>query len=191
MKELKFWDWRLFDRFTWDHAATLLAAAIGAGIAVAVAVLTYLSTQRAARRERQAAVYAEALRSVEDYLEGPYRIRRRGKDEGPEITRWLSDVKSRNNYYQGLLRLHGPAAVADAFDAFVEAAIREAGPQMTDAWHRPRLRRDRDMPLGEAYPRADADEAKKAVIEQMAHSLGERRGTAAVDRPVRPDGSLA
>jgi hypothetical protein len=172
VKQLKFWGWRLFDHFTWDHAATLLAATIGAGIAVAVAVLTYLSSQRTARRERQAAVYAEALRSVEDYLEGPYRIRRRGKGEGPEITRWISDVKSRNNYYQGLLRLHGPVEVADAFDAFVAAAIREAGPQMTDAWHQPRRRRDRDMPLGEAYPRTDADEAKKIVIAKMAKSLG-------------------
>lgn len=73
MSDWKFWDWNLFDNFTWEQGGTLLAAAVGVGIAV----WTYLVTRAAARRDRQANVYAEALRAVEDYLEGPYRIRRR------------------------------------------------------------------------------------------------------------------
>lgn len=175
MSRLQFWEWDRFDKFTWDHGATLLAAAVGALIAVAVAAWTYWSTQQAARQERMAAVYAEALRSVEDYLEGPYRIRRRGKNQRSEITTAISDVKSRNNYYSGLLRLHAPEDVAEAFDAFVAAAIADAGPQMTEAWRLPRIRRDRDVPLGTAYYRGSADDAKVKVIEAMGVSLHGRR----------------
>lgn len=173
---LEFWKWQIFEHFTWDHAASLLAAAIAAFIAVGVAVLTYRGTQRAARRERQAAVYAEALRAVEDYLEGPYRIRRRdgSADQRAVITTFLSDVKSRHNYYQGLLRLHSPKEVADAYDHFVRETIAEAGPQMTEAWRLPPVRRDNQVPLGAGYPRTRADAAKQKVVESMRESLAVR-----------------
>jgi hypothetical protein len=48
---------------------------LAALIAVVVAVIGYRAMQWTARRERLASGYAEALRAVEDYLEGPYRIR--------------------------------------------------------------------------------------------------------------------
>lgn len=173
MSRLQFWKWNIFDHFSWDHGATLLAAVISAAIAVAVARATYLSSQESARRERMATVYAEALRSVEDYLEGPYRIRRRAKDQRAEVSQSISDVKSRNNYYRGLLRLHAPDYVAAAFDGFVKAAIKDAGPQMTQAWRMPLIKRDRDMPLGSAYNRTSADAAKVVVLAAMARSLRE------------------
>lgn len=170
---LEFWKWVIFDHFTWDHAATLLAAAIGAFIAVGVAVVGYFSAQWRARQERQAGVYADALRAVEDYLEGPYRIRRRdgSAEQRAVITNFLSDVKSRHNYYQGLLRLHSPKTVADAYDEFVREAIAEAGPQMTEAWRLPATRRDNQVPLGSGYPRTRADTAKQKVVESMRLSL--------------------
>ncbi|WP_300390042.1 hypothetical protein [uncultured Nocardioides sp.] len=172
----RFWTWDVFDNFTWDHGATVLAAAIGALITVGLAVWTYLVTQAAARRDRQAAVYAEALRAVEDYLEGPYRIRRRdgSAEQRAAVTTWLSDVKSRHNYYQGLIRLHASARVADAYDGFVAAAIADAGPQMTHAWRRAPTRRDREVPLGSGYDRSRADVAKAAVIVEMERSLAPR-----------------
>jgi hypothetical protein len=170
----QFWRWPIFDHFTWDHAATLLSAAIAALIAVSVAVAGYQSAQRKARRDRQASAYAEALRAVEDYMEGPYRIRRRDGSAGERavITTFLSDVKSRHNYYQGLLRLHSPAAVADAYDRFIAEVIAEAGPQMTAAWRLPPTRRDNQVPLGSGYPRGRADAAKQQVVEAMRESLG-------------------
>lgn len=174
---LKPWEWGLFDHFTWDHAATLLAAVLGALIAVGVAVVGYLTQQAAARRERVAAVYAEALRAVEDYLEGPYRIRRRdgSAEQRAAITTWLSDVKSRHNYFQGLLRLHAPEEVADAYDALVAAAIQDAGPQMTQAWRQPPTRRDPDVPLGAGYGRTRADAAKPRVLAAMKADLHRHR----------------
>lgn len=175
MKDLlQFWRWPLFEHFTWDHAATLLSAAIGALIAVSVGLAGYRSAQRKAHRDRQANAYAEALRAVEDYLEGPYRIRRRDGSAGERsfITVFLSDVKSRHNYYQGLLRLHSPTSVADAYDHFVAEAIADAGPQMTAAWRLPPVRRDNQVPLGSGYPRARADAAKQQVVKAMRESLG-------------------
>jgi hypothetical protein len=173
---LKPWEWGLFEHFTWDHAATLLAAVLGAAITVGLAVAGYLSQQAAARRERAAGVYAEALRSVEDYLEGPYRIRRRdgSAEQRAVITTWLSEVKSRHNYYQGLLRLHASEQVADAYDALVAAAIQDAGPQMTQAWQQPPTQNDRDVPLGAGYARSRADAARTRVLAAMKRDLDHR-----------------
>jgi len=168
----------LFDNFTWDHGATLLAAVLGTFITVGVAVLGYLSTQAASRRSQQAGVYAEALRAVEDYLEGPYRIRRRdgSTEQRSSITSTISDVKSRINFHQGLLRLHAPDAVADAYDAFVLAAEKDAGKQMSHAWAAKPTKRDREVPLGVAFERKNADAAKAVVVAEMRRSL-RRRGS--------------
>lgn len=168
MIDWKLWDWNVFDNFTWEQGGTLLAAALGVGIAV----WTYVVTRASARRDHQATVYAEALRVVEDYLEGPYRVRRRdgSDDQRAVITTWMSDVKSRMNYYQGLLQVHGNRKVARAYDKLVEAATADAGPQMTQAWRTRATRRDRDVPLGFSYDRANSDKAKNDVLFEMKRS---------------------
>src|SRR6266487_3328576 len=76
----------------WHHMALAKAAEAGwaaaqtAIVIVAViailggivsASITYWFNQRAARRERRATTFAEALATVEDYAEMPYRVRRR------------------------------------------------------------------------------------------------------------------
>lgn len=165
-----------FANFGWDEGTTLIAAGLGAAVTIVVAVLTFAATQAAARRERQSAMFAEALRSVEDYLEGPYRIRRSdgSHQQRADITAYLSDVKSRHNYYSGLLRLHAPARTAIAYEAFVVAAMQDAGPQMTAAWRSKPTRRNRDVPLGKAYDRERSDLAKAAVLFEMRRALTPR-----------------
>ena len=61
--------------WTWAQTAALLAGVIAVAGAVIAVALTYGLNQRAARRERQANVFAEALTAIEDYAELPYRIR--------------------------------------------------------------------------------------------------------------------
>ncbi len=165
-----------FENFGWDEGTTLIAAGLGAAITILVAVLTFAGTQAAARRERRSAMFAEALRSVEDYLEGPYRIRRSdgSHQQRAEITAYLSDVKSRHNYYSGLLRLHAPPRTAKAYDDFVAAALEDAGPQMTAAWRGKPTRRNRDVPLGKGYDRTRSDRAKKHVLFEMRRALTPR-----------------
>lgn len=162
-----------FEHFGWDEGATLMGAALAAAATILVAVLAYAANQAAARRERQSAAFAEALRSVEDYLEGPYRIRRRdgSAQQRAEIAAFLSDVKSRHNYYCGLLRLHAPARTAKAYEQFVAAAVSDAGPQMTAAWRAKPTKRDRDVPLGRGYDRSRSDKAKKTVLYEMHRAL--------------------
>lgn len=163
--------------FTWDHVAPLIAGIGAALVAAGVAVLGYRVQQGHARDERRAAMYAEALRAVEDYLEGPYRIRRRdgSAEQRAQITTWLSEVKSRINYHRALMDLHAPGDVGQYYDDFVLTAQREAGPQMTDAWSAPATLADADVPLGTAYERSGSDRARRLVVDAMRAELNSRR----------------
>lgn len=159
--------------FTWTNAATIIAAISAALIAALVAVIGYSRQQRAGRRAERATRYAEALQAVEDYLEGPYRIRRR--DGSPEararITEAISATKSKINFYLAWLRIDAPTEVAAAYEHYVMTAQREAGPQMTAAWHTRPTRKDGDVPLGKPYPRRLSDAARANVSDAMKQDL--------------------
>lgn len=165
-----------FKNFGWDHGATLLAALIGAAVTVTGVLLGIWGTARAHRRERRATLYAEALRAVADYLEGPYRVRRKDgtSERRAAISEHLNEVKSRVDYHQGLLQLHAASEVATAYDAYVMAACSEAGQQMKEAWLLPPVKKDRKMNLGNAYPRSASDAARQAVLAAMREDLGVR-----------------
>ncbi|KZF04498.1 MAG: hypothetical protein WBD41_00720 [Rhodococcus sp. (in: high G+C Gram-positive bacteria)] len=150
-------------------AATLLAAALAA----VVAVVGYIIQRKIARRSERADLYADALGAVEVYLEGPYRIRRKTKDPNnwSALSSALSDCKTAVSHHQALLRLHAPAAVAVAYDQFVNAAQREAGPKMTEAWSTPPLKRPRDVPLGVGYRRSNSDARRAELVDAMSTDL--------------------
>lgn len=162
----------LFDAFTWAQGAQLIAACI-AVLGVAITVLT---TSSRARRERLANVYADALEHVSAYLEGPYRIRRK---DGTSATRFavtsrLSDVKTAIDHSQALLRLHASRSVADAYDAYVSAAKREAGKQMNAAWDAPAVQEDSQVNLHFPFPRDESDAARQKVLVEMQMELARR-----------------
>jgi hypothetical protein len=152
--------------FGWD---TIIAAMIAAIIAVG----GYLWQHRSGRRGERAAIYGEAIRAVEDYLEAPYLILR--KDGSPEtrqsITRHISDVKSRISYYKALLELHAPQDVSGAYAEFVRAAEVEAGRQMTEAWHAPAITDDAQVPLGKGLDRTASDITRAAALSAMRDDL--------------------
>ena len=114
-------------------------------------------------------MYAGALRAVEDYLEGPYRVRRKdGTPEGRrEVTQALSSTQSQIAFHTAWLRIGAPAAVSAAYQELVTTAVNEAGPQMTAAWGLPPTIRDEDVPLGDPYPRTRSDAALGKVKEAM------------------------
>ena len=58
-------------------STAVLAPVIAIFGAALTALLTYALSRRAARRERRARAFGEALSVIEDYAEMPYRIRRR------------------------------------------------------------------------------------------------------------------
>jgi hypothetical protein len=166
-------DHGFFDRFGWSTAGPIIAAVTAATIAATIAVVGYTRQRRAERRAERANLYAQAIAAVEDYLEAPYRIRRKDGTATTRhaITSHISGVKSRISLHQALLELHAPTAVWTAYDAFVKAAQEEAGPQMTDAWHAPRIKADTQVPLGVGYDRTNSNTTRSTVIAAMKADL--------------------
>lgn len=164
---------RLMEHFTWNEGATLVAALLGAVVTVLGVLMGIAANAGAARRDRRAEVYAEALRAVADYLEGPYRVRRKdGTSERRDvISTHLNDVKTRIDYSKALLELHAPAEVSTAYNAYVAAAVLEAGKQMQDAWLLRPVKKDRQMNLGVPYPRDLSDPLREPVVAAMKRDL--------------------
>ncbi|WP_199752602.1 hypothetical protein [Actinoplanes sp. ATCC 53533] len=161
----------------WTAAQTAIVvvaviAVLGSAITAAV---TYVLSQRAAQRERQAKGFAEALNAVEDYAELPYRVRRRpGTPEARhQLTEEVSRIQSRLAYHQALLQIEAPC-VADKYRLLVGAAKNQAGGQMEVAWRQATFTTDAEMNLTNPYPRGEIDTARDACVVAMRVAL--RRG---------------
>lgn len=163
----------IFDGFGWSDGATILAATLAALIAAAVATIGYSIQRKISRRSERADLYGNSIGAVEAYLEGPYRIRRKTEDPNNwfAISSSLSDAKTMISHQQALIELHAPSEVAQAYQAFVRAAIREVGPHMTSAWQTVPLMRPSDVPLGTNYSRTESDSARSDLIKAMAADL--------------------
>jgi len=59
-------------------------------------------------------------------------------------------------WLQALLRLHAAEGVADAYDAYVQAAKKEAGAQMHEAWEAPPVTSDTAVNLHVPLPRGNS-----------------------------------
>jgi hypothetical protein len=161
---------------------------IAALIAALVAVAGYMLTQAQARRERRAREFADALAAVADYLEAPYRIRRRqaATPEAREaLTSALSDLQARIALHRAWLQVEAPA-VGHAYEALVFAARSEAGAQMAEAWNAAPLTSDTDMNLKVAYPHPNSDAERAKVIAAMRQHLRLQPGATALRRALRP-----
>lgn len=149
---------------TWDGIATITAAILAA----VIVVLGFFHERRQHARSRRAEAYAGALQAVGDYLEAPYRVRRRSGSAADRftLTTHVSEIQSRLDFYTAHLALIAPA-VLDAYSSLVAAAKAEAGPQMSAAWNARPTRGDRDVPLVVAYPHPRADAARAVVLAAM------------------------
>jgi hypothetical protein len=132
-----------------------------------------MAVQAQTRRERRAKLFADALAAVEEYLEAPYRIRRR-QTATPEtreaLATSLSDRQARIALHRAWLQVEAPA-VGQAYGAFITAARSEAGIQMTEAWEATPLTRDTDMNFKIAYPHPKSDAERARVIDAMRQHL--------------------
>lgn len=152
---------------------TVIVSVVGLAVTIGVAVYNVVKQQKENRRQERAKAYAEAVRAVEDYLETPYRIRRRnGSGEHRwQLTESISEIQSRMNFHKDWLRINASMKVYDAYVAFISAAKIEAGAQMTAAWKGPVTKKDRQVPLGDRLPQPASDKAKEAVLEAMKSCL--------------------
>lgn len=152
-------------QFGWDGIATIIAAVL----ATTVAVWGYAFQQRMARRERRAAIYSEALRAVEDYLEAPYLVRRRDGSAASRqaITTHISDIQSRLAYHRALLEIHAHSEISTAYDALVSAARAEAGKAMREAWEAKPPKRDKEVSIPSRIDRSRSDEARRTYVDAI------------------------
>jgi hypothetical protein len=159
-----------------DHlvaAGTVVAALLAAIVAIA----TYRAERRLARAERLAATFAHAIQAVEDYLESPYRIRRRPARDAQirfALTSHISEIQSRIAFHQAWMAVDA-GSVAVQYQRLVEAAHVEAGAQMSDAWRGPATRADKEVPLGVRLPHPLSTEAKTACLTAMRIELNRTR----------------
>lgn len=155
--------------WTWAQTAALIVPFI----ALFGAFLTYALNQRAVRKERRAKTFAEALTAVEEYLEMPYRIRRRPESTSAvrqQLTDEASRLLARMAFHQAWLQIEA-SAVADAYATLVATARAEAGVQMSRAWEHSPITTDSGMNLGSPYPRDRSTAARADCIEVMRRHL--------------------
>jgi hypothetical protein len=143
---------------------------VAAVIAAVVVVVGYFVQQGLARSARRAALYAEAIRAVNDYVEAPYLVLRH---DGSGSVRWdlvrhISDVQSRIAYHQAALDQLAPSSIADTYRNLVVAARREAGAHMTAAWRSKPIKRDRDVPIEHALAHPDTDELMTKLVQALS-----------------------
>ena len=153
----------------WAQTAGLIVPCI----ALLGAFLTYALNQRAVRRERRARTFAEALTAVEEYLEMPYRIRRRPESSSAvrqQLTDEVSGLLARMAFHQAWLQIEA-TTVAGPYTALVATARAEAGAQMSLAWQQPPIGTDSGMNLGIPYPRDRSNAARATCIEVMRRHL--------------------
>ncbi|WP_282795541.1 hypothetical protein [Streptomyces sp. CC224B] len=142
-------------------------------IALFGAYLTYTFNQRTIRKERRAKTFAEALTTVEEYLEMPYRIRRRPESSSSvrqELTDEVSGLLARMAFHQAWLQIEA-SAVAGPYSVLVATARAEAGAQMSLAWQQPPITTDSGMNLGVPYPRDRSIAARATCIGVMRRHL--------------------
>ncbi|MFJ8543803.1 hypothetical protein ACIRFH_17590 [Streptomyces sp. NPDC093586] len=155
--------------WTWAQTAALIVPCI----ALLGAYLTYTFNQRAVRRERRAKTFAEALTTVEEYLEMPYRIRRRPESSSSvrqRLTDEVSGLLARMAFHQAWLQIEA-SAVAGPYSDLVATARAEAGAQMSLAWQQPPITTDSGMNLGMPYPRDRSIAARATCIAMMRRHL--------------------
>lgn len=144
---------------------------LATGILSAVVVVGGFYVQRSfARRDERGRLYADALRALDDYLEAPYRIRRRDGSHAARmaLTQQVSDIQVSLSYVQAAMTQLAPVNVAARFDDAQAAARREAGVAMTEAWAAAPTKRDHAVPLGKKIDMPGAQAARTKLVKAMA-----------------------
>lgn len=123
---------------------TILVAAL---ISAAVSVIGYWFNARSKRQDRQRLLFAGAFRSIVEYREFAYKVRRRSPDaDRSQITDALSAVQTQLNLHIATLEIEAPS-VAKHYKLLVNETRRVAGPLITAAWEQPPFTNDADMSM--------------------------------------------
>lgn len=117
-------------------------AIIATVITVTAGLITLAVNGRRARTDRQRQVFAAAFGDIAAYCEYPYIVRRRRhgqpEEEQIRISTTFSEVQSRLNQHQAVLRVEAPR-VAWAYTALVQATKDVAGASVREGWDIPTI----------------------------------------------------
>jgi len=151
-----------------------VSAAIATSVlALARVLATVAANQFLARQDRLRKDFAEALAAVERYAELPYRILRRQASDAEtreRLSEAIHEVQQDLLFHRSWVRVQD-ARVADAYDALVGAASREAGQAMTQAWSTDHIASDEGMPLGVGLTFPEMERWRKEYIEAVRWQL--------------------
>ena len=134
------------------------AVAPVAAALVAAAVAIYLNALGRKREEdgRRRTLYGQAFRTVLEWQEGVYRVRRRATDasQDQQIAEHFHELQERLGYYQGWLGTESWELSA-AYRAFSKAVTDECCPLIQDAWAAPGRGPAAPTPSGDRHPKID------------------------------------
>jgi hypothetical protein len=151
-----------------------VSAAIATSVLALAGVLaTVAANQFLARQDRLRKDFAEALAAVERYAELPYRILRRQASDAEtreRLSEAIHEVQQDLLFHRSWVRVQD-ARVADAYDALVGAARREAGQAMTQAWSTDPIASDEGMPLGVGLTFPEMERRREEYIEAVRWQL--------------------
>lgn len=149
----------------------MVEAAIGAAVAIVVALAAPAFSSAAERRLRKRETFARAVGALVEYREFPYVIRRRGSAD-PEAERLrisaaVSSVQRELAEAQVWIRAEA-SAVADAFDTAVDDHRRIAGRLMHEAWETKPIVKDDGMNIAEIHEEL---RPLRAYDQQLAEAI--------------------
>lgn len=152
-------------------AATILAAATAA----IVAVWLHRSGQKENRRDRKREMCARAVADALAWMELPYRIRRR-VDDDPATIHELADAAHQLQealfFHDAWLRFEMPEA-GTGYGALVSACKSAVGEAIQEAWTSPPASQPGNMIIGNlSIDRSGADRALAVLTETMRRHLG-------------------
>lgn len=167
---------------TWLLAAKDASTAIPAWvpiatpfIAAAAALIVLWVNGYRADRARRRALYAEALRPLNEYREYPYAVRRRRHDapseERARIQAALQEVQERITHHEDLLRLERGGHLYAPYRALVRRTRIVAGRTVNEQWSTPPITDDKQMNLGQPFDVSKIDPYKDAFLDAVDEDL--------------------
>src|SRR3954447_19937857 len=167
---------------TWLLAAKDASTAIPAWvpiatpfIAAAAAIIVLWVNGYRADRARRRALYAEALRPLNEYRECPSAVRRRRHDapskERARIQAALQEVQERITHHEDLLRLERGGHLYVPYRALVRQTRIIAGRTINEQWSAPSITDDTEMNLGQPFDFSNIDPYKDAFLHAVDKDL--------------------
>jgi hypothetical protein len=135
-------------------------------------ISTFLYRKRVEDVTRKRQTCAEALGALLEWLEIPYRIRRRqadAKEIRHELANLIHGLQVRIDFYRAWLEVEAPK-VADSYEDLNQAIKGSAGPAIQEAWKQPGVSEDSQMNVG-SLGEFDIERPRREFVEAVRREI--------------------